>query len=306
MKHSERFSARHPLLFGFLLLMAAVILFTGIMAAFRLGPARKAPGERLGVVNISGLILDSRAVVDWIENLAEDESVTGVLLRVDSPGGGVAASQEIFAAVSRLAEAKPVVASYGSVAASGGYYASLPATAIVANPGSITGSIGVKMDYLTFEGLIDDLGISRELIASGANKGAGSPFEALTREQRAMLQGLVDDLHQQFVVDVAQARDLEPEVVAKLADGRPFTGRQALEAGLVDRLGGRREALDLLAGLAGIEGEPRLIEGPPSELSLLEELFGAGLDRSTLLELLADPGGPTDMDQAWRLRFLYR
>ncbi len=305
MKHRERFSARHPLLFGFLLLMAAVVLFTGTRAAFRLGSKPKTPKERLGVVNVTGLILNSKRVVDWIETLDEDESIKGVLLRIDSPGGGVAASQEIYAAVARLAEDKPVVASYGSVAASGGYYASLPATRIFANPGSVTGSIGVKMDYLTFTDLIHELGVSRELIASGANKGAGSPFEALTREQRATLQSLVDDMHQQFVADVAASRGLTPEEVAPLADGRPFTGRQALEAGLVDELGGRREALDHLIELAGIDGKPKLVEGPPSDLSLLEELLGGSLERSSLLELLADPGA-LGADQAWQLRFLYR
>ena len=289
-----------------MLLMAAVVLFTGAMAAFRLGPSERASGERLGVVNLTGVILESGPVVDWIEALADDETVKGVLLRVDSPGGGVAASQEIFAAVARLEKRKPVVASFASVAASGGYYASLPCTRIVANPGSVTGSIGVKMDYLSFEGLIQDLGVSRELIASGANKGAGSPFETLTPEQRAMLQGLVDDMHQQFVADVAASRHLDPEVVAGLADGRPFTGSQALEAGLVDQLGGRREALDLLAQLAKITGEPELIEGPPANLSLLEQLVGSRLDRASLLEEMSEQDLLDAAGQAWRLRFLYR
>lgn len=289
-----------------MLLMAAVVLFTGAMAAFRLGPSQSSSGERLGVVNLTGIILDSGPVVDWIETLARDESIEGVLLRVDSPGGGVAASQEIFAAVARLEKIKPVVASFASVAASGGYYAALPSTRIVANPGSVTGSIGVKMDYLSFEGLARDLGVSRELIASGANKGAGSPFEALTPEQRAMLQGLVDDMHQQFVADVAASRHLDPGEVAKLADGRPFTGSQALKVGLVDQLGGRREALDLLKELAGITGEPELVEGPPANLSLLEQLVGSKLDHASLLEELSDPDALGSAAQAWRLRFLYR
>lgn len=277
MKPKARFSARHPLVFGFALMIMAVVLFMGASAIFRalkMGPERVS-GRTVGVVYLTGMILDGSDVVQFVRELRDDEDIEGVLLRVDSPGGAVAPSQEMFRALSELAEVKPVVASYGSVAASGGYYASCPATLIVANPGSVTGSIGVLMEYVDFSDLAGELGVRRVLLASGANKGAGSPLEPLTEEQRAQLMGLVYDMHDQFVSDVSIARHMRKDVVAALADGRVYTGRQARENGLVDELGGFEYALSRLMDLCNMTDRPNLYEGPPEDIPLLEQLLGA-------------------------------
>ncbi len=161
------FSRRHPVLFGLILLMAAMALFGGAMAAFHLLPAGEFTGARLGLVRVEGLITDSEELVDWIRALERDESVKGVLVRIDSPGGVVAPSQEVFAAVRGLAAVKPVVASMGALAASGGYYVAAAADVIVANPSSLTGSIGVRMELLNIRELAEKIGLTQTLIASG-------------------------------------------------------------------------------------------------------------------------------------------
>ncbi|HBR07060.1 MAG TPA: signal peptide peptidase SppA [Desulfovibrio sp.] len=271
----ERFSQKHPFLFGSLLIITAVALILGAMAVSRLMGKKIKPLAQasLGVCHVSGLILDSGAVVDWLKELREDEAVKGVLLRVDSPGGAIAPSQEIFQAVRELAKAKPVVSSFGSVAASGGYYVAAPSTLIVANPGSLTASIGVLVEYLDVQQLMEKWGIRQELLASGKNKGAGSPFKTLTPEQRAQIMGVIMDLHEQFVGDVADSRHMARGEVQALADGRALSGRQALAAGLVDRLGGEEEALAALRDLCGLTEEPSLKEGPPDKRDYLERLL---------------------------------
>jgi protease-4 len=273
----EGFSQKHPFLFGSLLITPAGALIRGAMAASRLAGKKIKPLSQpgLGVCRLSGIILESRAVVDWLKELRQDDSVKGVLLRVDSPGGAIGPSQEIFQAVRELAKAKPVVSSFGSVAASGGYYAAAPSTLIVANPGSLTASIGVLVEYLDVQQLMEKWGIRQELLASGKNKGAGSPFKTLTPEQRAQIMGLIMDLHEQFVGDVAESRHMTRDAVQALADGRALTGRQALDAGLVDRLGGEEEALAALQGLCGLSEEAPLKEGPPDKRDYLERLLDA-------------------------------
>lgn len=267
------FSQRHPFLFGFILLAAAMVLIVGVMAAVRFlffdGISKKSliSGKSIGVVHIEGVIFDPRPVNEWIEELEEDEDIKGVILRIDSPGGGVSASQEIHRAVKRLSESKPVVASMGSVAASGGYYVACPADAILANPGTITGSIGVRMELTNLMGLMDMLGISNESITSGKFKDAGSPYRELTPEERAYFKNVVTDLFDQFVTDVAEGRELDAEKVKEIADGRVFTGRQAQVEGLVDGMGGMDEAETLLKQLAGLppDEDIPLIEGPIEE-----------------------------------------
>lgn len=276
----NKFSAEHPLLFGIMLIILAVALFTGAMAFFRgLGGGKGRPlaGDKIGLCKLEGMITDAREVVDFLHDLRTDDSVKGVLLRIDSPGGAVAPSQELYQAVQALAKVKPVVVSMGTAAASGGYYAAAPATLIVANSGTITGSIGVRAEYLNAQGLLDKLGLKTDLMASGKMKAAGSPTRPLTPEQRAYLMDMVMDLHQQFVHDVAVARGLPEAAVAKLADGRAYTGRQALELKLVDKLGGQETAMDTLREMVKVGKDAPVIEGPEKKLPLLPRLLGASL-----------------------------
>ena len=283
-----KFSEQHPLLFGILLIILAVALFTGAMAFFRgLGNKNSSlSGDKIGLCKIEGMITDAHEVVEFLHELRTDESVKGVLLRIDSPGGSVAPSQELYQAVQELAKVKPVVVSMGTVAASGGYYAAAPATLIVANPGSITGSIGVRAEYVNIQGLFDKLGLKSDLLVTGKLKGAGSPTQPLTKEQRAYLMALIFDLHQQFVSDIAAARGMDEAAVAKLADGRAMTGRQALELKLVDKLGGQELAMATLRDMVKAEANIPVLEGPEKKLPLLPRLLGATF--SAALEALGD------------------
>jgi protease-4 len=234
-------------------------------------------GEKVALVNVEGSILDSKSPVDEIKEYLSDPSIKAIVLRVNSPGGGVAASQEIFAIVKRAASEKTVVVSMGSVAASGGYYISAPATRILANPGTITGSIGVILEIPNVQGLMDKVGVRTEVIKSGKHKDLASAFRTMSDEDRRVLQNVIDDVYEQFIEDVAAARDLGVDEVRRMADGRIYTGRQALELGLVDELGGLEEAITLSAELTGIEGEPHVVtkEKEFSFLDLLKGRFSA-------------------------------
>lgn len=280
MKNEDRqgFSQRHPFIFGFTLLMAAAILLGGIAAVFRvfLGGGSLFPGETVGVANLEGVIMDSRRLVGWLETLRRDESVKGVVLRINSPGGGVGPSQEIYSAVKRLNAAKPVVVSMGPVAASGGYYAAAPARLIIANPGTVTGSIGVKMQLSDFRGLMEKLGIAYVGFASGKFKDSTSPFKEMTDEERAYLQALVMDLYDQFLTDVAEGRGIPVDELRKVADGRALTGRQALEHSLVDRLGDYHAALEVCAELSGIDGDYSVVEGPEKKTGFFRDMLLGG------------------------------
>jgi len=283
MQTTPSFSQRHPFLFGLALIIAAVVLLAGTMAAIRFwfadnGKPELIKSDKLGVAHLDGLIDSSRPLVKWLKELREDGSVKGVLLRINSPGGVVAPSQEIYAAVKALAARKPVVVSMGTVAASGGYYAASPATRIMANPGTITGSIGVIMELANLEELFSKIGIKQTSIASGKFKNAGSPFKPMTGEEKAYFEGLVHDLHAQFVGDVAAGRNMTVAAVASLADGRVLTGRQARDAGLVDELGGYEEAMALLRSLAKLPEDAGVIEGPRKEDTWLRDLLRSALD----------------------------
>ncbi|MBS3779110.1 MAG: signal peptide peptidase SppA [Desulfovermiculus sp.] len=273
---TSRFSQRHPLLFGLFLVFVAVVLTFGAMAFFSALRSGNIGwfATQVGIVRIQGTIIDSRRTTDWIHRLAEDESIQAVLLRIDSPGGVVAPAQEIYEAVRGLAQKKPVVASMGAVAASGGYYIACAADRIVANPGTITGSIGVKAQLMSFEDLLQRLGITDRTVTSGRLKDAGSPTQSMSQEEQAYFQELVDDLHEQFVLAVAQGRNMEVERVQKLADGRAYTGRQAKKSGLVDSLGGMQLAMDQLRDMAGITGRITYEEGPEEPFRLLSWILG--------------------------------
>lgn len=230
----------------------------------------------VGVVEVKGPIVDSESVVEDLTYFREQPQVRAVILRIDSPGGSVGPSQEIFAEVRRLAGEKVVVASMGAVAASGGYYVALPATRIVANPGTITGSIGVITQVPNVEELAEKIGFRMNVVASGPSKDAGNPFRPFTEEDRRVFRDLIDDVYRQFVEDVAQSRNLPVDEVRRIADGRVYTGAQALELGLVDELGNFTDAIELAADLADIPGKPELAYPPHARRFRLRDVLIEG------------------------------
>ena len=219
-------------------------------------------GDKVAVIRIEGIILDSRETIEELRHYRDNPSVKAIVLRIDSPGGAVVPSQEIFAEVRKTrAEGKiKVVTSMGNVAASGGYYIAAATDRIVANPGTLTGSIGVIMELANVKGLLEKVGVQSVIIKSGRHKDMASPFRAMTPEDRALLQTVLDDVHAQFIDAVATGRALQPEQVRTLANGRIFTGKQAQTVNLVDELGDLHDAIQLAARLVGISGEPRVIE----------------------------------------------
>jgi protease-4 len=227
--------------------------------------------DRIALVRVEGVILDSQSTVTELKRFGENPFIKAIVLRIDSPGGGVVPSQEIYDAVQRVRSknSKAVIASMGTVAASGGYYIASATDRIIANPGTLTGSIGVIMETANVEGLLKKIGVEGVVVKSGKFKDVGSPLRRMSDEERALLQSVMDDVHKQFIEAVAAGRSMEPAAVQALADGRIFTGRQAKEAKLVDELGNLEDAIQLAADLAGIEGEPKVVE-PRRRFSIRE------------------------------------
>jgi protease IV len=234
--------------------------------------------ERIAVIRVEGVILDAQQTISELKRYGENPLVKAIVIRIDSPGGGVVPSQEIHDAVKRIRDKhnKLVIASMGTVAASGGYYIAAATDRIVANPGTLTGSIGVIMELANVEGLMKKIGVESVVIKSGDHKDLGSPFRAMNGEDRRILQNVMDDVHSQFIEAVAAGRSLDIKEVRTVADGRIFTGRQAKTAKLVDELGDLNDAIKLAADMGGIEGEPRVVE-PRKRFSirdLIEGRFG--------------------------------
>ncbi|NOU11252.1 MAG: signal peptide peptidase SppA [Nitrospira sp.] len=229
--------------------------------------------DRIALIRVEGVILDSQTTIGELKRFSENPSVKAIVIRIDSPGGGVVPSQEIYNAVKQVRSKhnKAVIASMGSVAASGGYYIAAATDRIVANPGTLTGSIGVIMETANVEGLLQKIGVEGVVIKSGKYKDVGSPLRKMSTDERGLLQGVMDDVHKQFIEAVAEGRSLELRAAQALADGRIFTGRQAKEAKLVDELGDLEDAIQLAAEVVGIEGEPKVIE-PRRRFSLREIL----------------------------------
>jgi protease IV len=231
--------------------------------------------ERIALVRVEGVILDAQQTISELKRYGDNPLVKAIVVRIDSPGGGVVPSQEIHDAVKRIREkqSKLVIASMGTVAASGGYYIAAAADRIVANPGTLTGSIGVIMELANVEGLMKKIGVESVVVKSGAHKDLGSPFRAMNLEDRTILQNVMDDVHSQFIEAVAAGRSLDVKTVRALADGRIFTGRQAKAAKLVDELGDLQDAIKLAADMAGLEGEPRVVE-PRKRFSIRDLIEG--------------------------------
>ena len=253
---------RHPVIAGLCLLVLIGMAF--FAAIYGLGLFQEGlfnPGKKVGVIPIEGIIGDSREIVSEINEFADNSSIRAVVLRIDTPGGSVAPSQEIYRAVLELRKKKKVVVSMGSVAASGGYLIAVAADRIVANPGTITGSISAVMHYANVEELLKKVGVRSSVIKSGKFKDIGSPVRTMTAEERSLIQGIVDDIYDQFVVTVSENRRIPLSKIIRLADGRIFTGRQAKELGLVDELGGLQDAVLLAGRLSGAKEKPEIVYG---------------------------------------------
>lgn len=222
-------------------------------------------GKRLAVVRLEGEIFDAAWHADQLRGYRLSGNIAGVLLRVDSPGGAVAPSQELYSEVAAyMADGKPLVVSMGNVAASGGYYVSSPAHKIFASPGTLTGSIGVIFSMPMYQELAKKIGVDFRTMKAGEMKDAGSPFRPMTDKESKYFQALLDDVHEQFIADVASGRGIDTAKVRELADGRVLTGRQAAENGLVDTIGGFAEALRYLGEICGVPESSKPIEKRPA------------------------------------------
>jgi protease-4 len=276
-------------IFFVVLIAAGVLLFGLTMAAVvwssfsQSGGMDVSYGKYVGIVEVNGAIVSPDETVNLIKKYRDNSAIKAIVLRVQSPGGGVAASQEIYQAVKNARSVKPVICSMGEVAASGGYYIACACDTIVANPGTLTGSIGVIMEFMVAEELIKKVGLKFEVMKAGQNKDLGSPFRQMTPEERALLQSMIDDVHGQFIEAVAEGRNLSPDSVRLFADGRVFSGRQALALRLVDKMGTLEDAVTLAAGMAGLKEKPKIFREHKKKPTLFD-LLVKGVDEITSLD----------------------
>ena len=268
-----------------------LLVFFGGLLAWIVGPESEflAEPNRIGVIEIKGIISDVQENLKAFKQYRKDENIKAILLRIDSPGGAVGPSQELYREVRRTIEKKPVVASLGATAASGGYYIASAATRIFSNPGTITGSIGVIIHFPNLQSLFDKIGYTMVTIKSGQFKDIGNPNREMTSEEKQLMQGTIDEAYRQFVQDVARGRNLSEEKVREVADGRILLGQTAHELGLVDEIGNFQDAVDAAAKLGKIEGEPEVIFFKKKRHSLLD--FLVGNDVSEQLSALLDGSG---------------
>ena len=261
---------------------AALVIYLGTAALFvavassMLGVSRRGGGalfgERIAIVELEGLIVDVDDQVRELRAYRDNPGIRAVVLRINSPGGAVAPTQELYGAIRRLREAgKPVVASLGAVAASGGYYIAVAADQIYANPGTLTGSIGVVLQMANLNALMKKVGVEYVVVKAGEFKDVGNFARPMTAEERRILQALLDDVHGQFIAAVADGRKLDRAVVRRFADGRVFSGTQAKALHMIDELGGLEEAVEGAATLAGLPKPPRVI-GPRRRFSIVDLL----------------------------------
>ena len=260
---------------GISVLLSVVLLVVAMSGLFSgRGISGAVGGKRIALIEVRGIILDAGPIVRQLKKYTEDRSIPAMVLRIESPGGGVAASQEIYEKIRQVrARGKKVVASMGSVAASGGYYIAAAADTIVANPASITGSIGVIANVPNTGALFRKIGVELQVVKSGVYKDMGSPMREMTKRERAMFQEVVDDTYDQFVEAIVAQRNLSKEEVLRIADGRIFTGRKALAYKLVDVLGTYEEAVDLAAEMVGLKKPPTTTQ-EKKRFAVLDLLFG--------------------------------
>ena len=291
---------KHPILLGLVVFGVLLGLFLVSLYALSYLSNREESlwgGEKIAIIEVRGVILDPQPVVEKLVKLRKNDTVKAIVLRIDSPGGGVGPAQEIFAEVRKAQKEKKVLVSMGSVAASGGYYIACAADKILANPGSITGSIGVIVESLNVEELLRKLGLRSMVVKSGKHKDLGSPLRPMSEEEKKLLQGVLDSVHEQFIRAVAEGRKLPVEKVRELADGRIFSGEQARELGLVDELGNLEDTLAMAATLAGIRGEPEIMYPEKKRFSLFDLLLEESV--SKIAESLRERASPLNFLYSW-------
>jgi len=270
------------ILFVLILIFFVGIFFYAYFTGGEAGVVTALGGDTVGVVQIEGAINDSHDTIESLKYYGESKGIKAVVVRIDSPGGAVAPTQEIYEEIEKLRKKKPVIASLGGMAASGGYYIASACDQVVSNPGTLTGSIGVIMELGNVEELMKKIGVQGYNIKSGANKDIGTPFKPLSPEGKGILQALVNNVHAQFVSAVAKGRKMDEEKVRELADGRVYSGEQAKGLGLVDLLGNMEDAVDQAAKRGGIKGKPQVIYSRAEQKSWWDRLFS-----STLIQGLA-------------------
>ena len=270
------------------IILGIIIALFVLLLILRSRDSSTSLGQKVAVVDITGVISNADATIKLLHTYRDDSSIKAIVIRINSPGGSVAPVQEIYSELKKIE--KPIVASMGGSAASGGYYVACAADTIVANPGTLTGSIGVIMQFTQLKGLYEKVGLGHQVIKSGDFKDTGSPFRELTEQERAVLQATVDDVYNQFVDTIFEARGdlLTREEIVELADGRIFSGKQALDSKLLDQLGNLHDAIETAGELAGIEGKPKVVR-KEKKTSLLEQLTGVKQIPS-LDEMLTPPG----------------
>jgi protease-4 len=275
------------------LCLAPVII--GVWLVLADPSSRSAPFsfKKVGLVQVNGVILASDPVVKQLRRFREDDAIAGVLLRIDSPGGASAPSQEIFHEVAKFRDInKPLVVSVGNMAASGGYYIASPAMKIFANPSSITGSIGAIVEFPQYYKLLDKIGVSLQVIKAGNFKDMGGPQREMTPQDRALMQAIVSDIHEQFIQDVCAARSIKAGSLRPIADGRIMTGAQAIKAGLIDTLGSYEDALAYLKTYCRVPLKTAVVEKKRNESFLRTLIFGELSRRFPFLTTTSFPAGP--------------
>jgi protease-4 len=281
---------RKRVLVGLGVIAALLLFFFSVLFFIGQTTSKKRPfsfGDKIAIVEIKGVITQSTEIIEEIRQYRDDEKVKAIILRIDSPGGGVGPSQEIHREIMKLKKKKKVLTSMGSVAASGGYYIACASDLIVANPGTITGSIGVVMEFTNLEELLKKIGIKGVVLKGGEHKDIGSPFREMTPVEKRIMQEVIDNVHQQFIKAVAEGRKMDESKVIPIADGRIFTGEQAKQFGLVDEMGNLEDTVDIAAKMVKIDGQPIIIY-PKKKFTLWELLVKEMA--STLLETLHEKG----------------
>jgi protease-4 len=265
----------HPVLIV-LIILGATAIFLGIMTvAFNLffKSSDLSISNKIGVIHIEGTISDPEPVLSQLVEFRDDKRIRAIILRINSPGGGVGASQEIYTEVRKTNRTKKVIASLGGTAASGGYYIASAGDKIVANPGTLTGSIGVIMEFIQIQELFKKIGVNLEVVKSGEFKDIGSPYRELNDKDKGLLRDLISDIQEQFIYAVAKGRNMPVEKVREIADGRVLTGAMAKDLGLVDQLGNFRDAVDLAKSTVGIKGDVDLVLPKKRRIRIWDMIF---------------------------------